>query len=150
MAKARFSEEQIATILAQSKNSQSNKSLCEQYAFSVSTLRRWQEHHAVIINNELKQTEASAKTVFLRFCILMLVLALILPKPMGALALPPWWIYYVYYIRRFRAISAKHIKSENTYLSRTGKGGGNLFYQLSWAFLFLFILSPLYYLTTAT
>ena len=46
MAKPRFTNEQIAEILQQSKEGASNKELCEHYQFSVSTLRRWQEQHA--------------------------------------------------------------------------------------------------------
>lgn len=41
MTKARFTEEQIADFLHQSKNSISNKELSEKYGFSVTTLRRW-------------------------------------------------------------------------------------------------------------
>ncbi len=38
MAKPRFTNEQIAEILQQSKEGASNKELCEHYQFSVSTL----------------------------------------------------------------------------------------------------------------
>lgn len=38
MAKTRFTSEQIADFLQQSKNGVSNKVLCERYEFSVSTL----------------------------------------------------------------------------------------------------------------
>ncbi len=54
MAKPRFTNEQIAEILQQSKEGASNKELCEHYQFSVSTLRRWQEQHADGIRSELK------------------------------------------------------------------------------------------------
>lgn len=55
MAKPRFTDEQIAEILQQSKEGASNKELCEHYQFSVSTLRRWQEQHAEGIRSELKK-----------------------------------------------------------------------------------------------
>lgn len=55
MAKPRFTNEQIAEILQQSKEGASNKELCEHYQFSVSTLRRWQEQHADGIRSELKK-----------------------------------------------------------------------------------------------
>ena len=40
MAKPRFTNEQIAEILQQSKEEENKKELCEHYKFSVSTLRR--------------------------------------------------------------------------------------------------------------
>ncbi len=46
MVRSRFTEEQIADFLQQSKNGVPNKALCEEYGFSNSTLRRWQEKHA--------------------------------------------------------------------------------------------------------
>lgn len=55
MAKARFTDEQIAEILQQSKKGAPNKDLCEYYQFSVSTLRRWQEQHAEGVRSELKK-----------------------------------------------------------------------------------------------
>lgn len=55
MAKARFTDEQIAEILQQSKKGAPNKELCEHYQFSVSTLRRWQEQHAEGVRSELKK-----------------------------------------------------------------------------------------------
>ena len=57
MAKVRFTEEQIADFLQQSKNGVPNNVLCEKFGFSPSTLRRWQELHAQRIRGELKQAE---------------------------------------------------------------------------------------------
>ncbi|AXB21668.1 hypothetical protein DPF89_04065 [Salmonella enterica subsp. enterica serovar Napoli] len=54
MVRARFTEEQIADFLQQSKNRVPNKALCEEYGFSNSTFRRWQEKHAESIRQELK------------------------------------------------------------------------------------------------
>ena len=67
MAKPRFTDEQIAEILQQSKEGASNKELCEHYQFSISTLRRWQEPHADGIRSELKKIESKAQIVFLLF-----------------------------------------------------------------------------------
>ena len=69
MAKARFTDEQIAEILQQSKKGAPNKDLCEHYQFSVSTLRRWQEQHAEGVRSELKKIESKAQIVFLLFCL---------------------------------------------------------------------------------
>lgn len=64
MVRSRFTEEQIADFLQQSKNGVPNKALCEEYGFSNSTLRRWQEKHAESVRRELKQIESTAKIVF--------------------------------------------------------------------------------------
>ncbi|EGW77844.1 hypothetical protein ECSTECO31_4799 [Escherichia coli STEC_O31] len=64
MAKPRFTNEQIAEILQQSKEGASNKELCEHYQFSVSTLRRWQEQHADGIRSELKKQNPKHKSSF--------------------------------------------------------------------------------------
>ena len=74
MAKPRFTNEQIAEILQQSKEGASNKELCEHYQFSVSTLRRWQEQHADGIRSELKKTESKAQIVFLVFFAIAILL----------------------------------------------------------------------------
>lgn len=137
MAKPRFTEEQIADFLCQSKNGVSSKALCEKYDFSPSTLRRWQEKHAENVRGELKKIETTASLFFLCFFIVALVFAVSFTKPTGAVVFPPFLIYCIYYIRRFREISAKHIKEKDTFLSRTGRAGGNIFYHLSWAILFL-------------
>lgn len=55
MVRSRFTEEQIADFLQQSKNGVPNKALCEEYGFSNSTLRRWQEKHAESIRQELNR-----------------------------------------------------------------------------------------------
>lgn len=144
MAKARFTEKQIADFLQQSKSGVSNKALCEKYEFSVSTLRRWQEQHAENVRVELKQVESTAAKVFLCFFISALMLAIIFSKSVGACVMPLFLLYCVGYIRRFRQISAKHIREENIFLSRTGRGAGNAFYQFSWAFIALFIFSVSY------
>ncbi|WP_032939907.1 transposase [Citrobacter youngae] len=138
MAKARFTEEQIADFLCQSKSGVPNKTLCEKYEFSPSTLRRWQELHAESIRQELRQIEANASMVFLCFFCVAFILAVAFTRLAGALAIPPFLIYCVSYIRRFRKISAKHIKEQDIFLSRSGKGGYNAFYTLSWSFIVLF------------
>ncbi|EJL4171244.1 transposase, partial [Escherichia coli] len=118
MAKPRFTDEQIAEILQQSKEGASNKELCEHYQFSVSTLRRWQEQHADGIRSELKKTESKAQIVFLVFFAIAILLTLIFDKPTGGWVIPPLLIYCVYYIRQYRNISGRHIKKEDIYLSR--------------------------------
>lgn len=100
MVRARFTEEQIADFLQQSKNGVPNKALCEEYGFSNSTLRRWQEKHAESIRQELKQIESTAKIVFLCFIVAAILLTLMFPKPTGALAIPPYLVYCISYIRR--------------------------------------------------
>ncbi|EHN5635203.1 transposase, partial [Escherichia coli] len=109
MAKPRFTNEQIAEILQQSKEGASNKELCEHYQFSVSTLRRWQEQHADGIRSELKKTESKAQIVFLVFFAIAILLTLIFDKPTGGWVIPPLLIYCVYYIRQYRNISGRHI-----------------------------------------
>ncbi|MDU2937597.1 MAG: transposase [Enterobacteriaceae bacterium] len=141
MAKSRFTEEQIAYFLQQSKNGVPDKVLCETCGFSISTLRRWRELHARGVDSELKQLESTAQMVFIGVFIVALLLALAFPKPTGALVIPPYLIYCVSYIRRFRKISAKHIQEVNTFLSRSGKGGHNVFYTLSWTFIILFVFT---------
>ncbi|MUZ20380.1 transposase, partial [Shigella flexneri] len=45
-------------------------------------------------------------------------------------------VYCISYIRRFRRISAKHIRRWDISSSRSGSGAENVFYKLSWTFLF--------------
>ncbi|WP_312411940.1 transposase [Pseudescherichia sp.] len=139
MAKARFTAEQIADFLYQSKNGVPDKLLCEQYGFSISTLRRWQALHADGIRRELKQAESNAGRVFLGTIAVALLLTLALSKSIGALIIPLFLLYCLHYIRRFRAISAKHIKPENTSLARYGLGANNAFYQFCWIIIVLII-----------
>ena len=122
MAKTRFTSEQIADFLQQSKNGVSNKVLCERYEFSVSTLRRWQEQHAEGVRRELKQLESTGAIVFLCFFISATLLAVMFSKPLGK-------------------ISAKHIQEENIFLARTGRGARNAFYHFSWAYIALFVFA---------
>ncbi len=139
MAKARFTAEQIADFLYQSKNGVPDKLLCEQYGFSISTLRRWQALHADGIRRELKQAESNAGRVFLGTIAVALLLTLAISKSIGALVIPLFLLYCLHYIRRFRAISAKHIKPENTSLARYGLGANNAFYQFCWITIVLII-----------
>lgn len=139
MAKVPFTAEQIADILYQSKNGTPDKLLCEQYGFSMSTLRRWQALHAEGIRRELKQAESHAGKVFLGSIAVALLLTLVFSKPIGALVIPLFLLYCIHYIRRFRAISAKHIKAENTALARHGLGANNAFYQFCWITITLII-----------
>jgi len=139
MAKARFTDEQIADFLYQSKNGVPDKLLCEQYGFSISTLRRWQALHADGIRRELKQAESNAGRVFLGTIAVALLLTLAISKSIGALVIPLFLLYCLHYIRRFRAISAKHIKPENTSLARYGLGANNAFYQFCWIIIVLII-----------
>lgn len=146
MAKNRFTAEQIADILQQTKSGIPGKVLCEKYQFSPSTLRRWQEQHAEGIRCELQQLESTAAKVFLCFFIATLTLAMIFSKPIAACVMPFFLGYCVSYIRRFRKISAKHIREENIFLSRCGRGASNAFYQFSWAFIALFVFSAGYFI----
>nr|WP_122984286.1 transposase [Escherichia marmotae] len=140
MAKARFTDEQIAEILQQSKKRAPNKDLCEHYQFSVSTLRRWQEQHAEGVRSELKKIESKAQIVFLLFFAASIILTLIFGKPTGGWVIPPLLLYCVYYIRLYRNISSRHIKKEDIYLSRSVNKSYSALYNLSWTFIcFLFL-----------
>lgn len=138
MAKARFTEEQIADFLQQSKDGVPNKVLCEKYGFSLSTLRRWQELHAQGIRQELNKLESIAAIVCSCFFIVAMMLGLAFPTSIAMWILPPFMVCCISYIRRFRAVSAKHIQEENVYLSRSGRGGNNVFYQLAWSLTIFF------------
>ncbi|WP_213134796.1 transposase [Citrobacter sp. FP75] len=144
MAKTRFTAEQIADFLQQSKSGVPNKILCEKYEFSVSTLRRWQDQHAEGIRRELKKLESTGSIVFLCFFISALLLAIIFSKLLSACVMFFFLVYCVDYIRKFRKISAKHIQEENIFLSRSGRGASNAFYHFCWAFIALFILGAGY------
>ncbi len=139
MAKARFTDEQIAEFLYQSKNGVPDKLLCEQYGFSISTLRRWQALHAEGIRRELKQAESAAGKVFLGAIVAALLLTFAFSKSVGALVIPLFLLYCIYYIRRFHTLSAKHIKAENAALARFGLGANNAFYQFCWIAIILII-----------
>lgn len=137
MAKPRFTDEQIAAFLDQAKRGTPDHELCEKYGFSHSTLRRWQALHSEGIRGELKQAESSAGLVFLAAIAAALLLTLAFSKAVGALVMPLFILYCLYYIRRYRSISAKHIKAVNTSLARTGLGSNNAFYQFCWLALIL-------------
>ncbi|MBA8061926.1 transposase [Citrobacter freundii] len=141
MAKARFTAEQIADFLQQSKSGVSNKVLCEKYEFSVSTLRRWQEQHAEGVRRELKQLESTGLIVFLCFFISTPLLTVIFSKLLGAGVMFFFLVYCVGYIHQFRKVSAKHIREENIFLSRSGRGARNAFYHFCWAFIALFVFA---------
>lgn len=55
MSKKRFTDEQIADFLRQAKEGVPDKALCEKYAFSISTLRRWKALHDSAIRQNLKK-----------------------------------------------------------------------------------------------
>lgn len=141
MAKARFTEEQITTFLQQIKKGVPAKELCETHGFSMSTLRRWQELHAQHIRGELKKMETTASYIYLGFLIVSVSLTLIFSKTVAMWTLPLFLLYCVNYIRRYRALSAKHIKEENTSLARSGIGASNAFYLFSWTILLLVLAS---------
>lgn len=144
--KNRFTAEHIADVLQQAKSGVPNKVLCETYAFSPSTLRRWREQHAEDVRHELQQLESTAAKVFLCFFLLALLLSVVFSKPVGACVMPFFLLYCVGYIRRFRRISAKHIEQENIFLSRCGRGAKNAFYLFSWAFVAFFIFTVGYFI----
>lgn len=137
MAQARFTEEQIAAFLQQTKSGTPEKELCETHGFSMSTLRRWQERHAQHIRSELKKMETTASFVFLGFLVASVMLALIFSKAVAIWTIPLFLLYCVSYICRYRALSAKHIKKENTFLARSGVGASNAFYLFCWTILLL-------------
>ncbi|WP_405023082.1 transposase [Leclercia sp. LTM14] len=61
MSRKRFKEEQIADFLRQAKEGMPDKALCEQYGFSITTLRRWKELHDGAIRNKLKKWNRSQR-----------------------------------------------------------------------------------------
>jgi hypothetical protein len=109
------------------------------FGFSPSTLRRWQELHAQRIRGELKQAEKTASYVFLGFLISTLLLAFIFSKPVASWVIPFVLLYCLRYIRRYRALSAEHIKEGIP--PRTFRLADNVFYQLSWCLIILFLCS---------
>ncbi len=141
MAKARFTEEQIADFLQQSKSGVPDKVLCETYGFSISTLRRWRELHAARVRSELKKLESTAAIVYPGFLIVAVLLSVAFSKMVGALILPLLLLYCIYYIRRFRDISARHINEENTVIARMGRGANNAFYLFCWVVIILVIFT---------
>ncbi len=145
MAKARFTDAQIADILQQSKEGAPDKVLCEHYEFSVNTLRRWRERHAEGVRSELKKIESKAQIVFLVFFAIAIILTLIFDKPTGGWVIPPLLLYCVYYIRLYRSISARHIKKEDIYLSRSINKSHSALYNLSWSFICFFIFAVIYF-----
>ncbi len=147
MAKARFTEEQIASILQQAKSGTPGQELCEMYGFSMSTLRRWQELHAQHIRGELKKMETTASFIYLGFLVISVTLALVFSKAVAMWMMPLFLLYCVIYICRYRALSAQHIKEENTSLARYGIGASNAFYLFSWTILLVVLASLGYGLT---
>lgn len=140
MSRKRFTEEQIADFLRQAKEGVSNKALCEQYGFSISTLRRWKELHDSAIRNQLKKRESTASVVYLGIIAVSLLLAIFSHKAAGVLFICLMLGYCIYYIVQFRKTSGLFISSENVFLSRSGLGASNAFYFFSWIFVILFSL----------
>lgn len=141
MAKTRFTSEQIADFLQQSKNGVSNKVLCERYEFSVSTLRRWQEQHAEGVRRELKQLESTGAIVFLCFFISATLLAVMFSKPLGAGVMFFFWCTALATSANFARYLQNTSGEENIFLARTGRGARNAFYHFSWAYIALFVFA---------
>lgn len=140
MSRKRFTEEQIADYLRQAKEGMPDKALCEQYGFSISTLRRWKELHDSAIRNKLKKMESTAAVVYLAIVAVSVLLAIVFDKVVGVLFLSLMLGYCVYYIVQFRKVSGLFISADNVFLSRRGLGASNAFYLFSWIFVILFTL----------
>lgn len=65
------------------------------------------------------------------FIVAAILLTLMFPKPTAALAIPPYLVYCISYIRRFRRISAKHIRRWDISSSRSGLGQRMYFTNLA-------------------
>lgn len=140
MSRKRFTEEQIADYLRQAKEGMPDKALCEQYGFSISTLRRWKELHDSAIRNKLRKMESTAAVVYLAIVAVSVLLAIVFDKVVGVLFLSLMLGYCVYYIVQFRKVSGLFISGDNVFLSRRGLGASNAFYLFSWIFVILFTL----------
>lgn len=140
MSRKRFTEEQIADFLRQAKEGMSDKALCEQYGFSITTLRRWKELHDSAIRNKLRKMESTAAVVYLAIVAVSVLLATVFDKVVGVLFLSLMLGYCVYYIVQFRKVSGLFISGDNVFLSRRGLGASNAFYLFSWIFVILFTL----------
>ena len=140
MSRKRFTEEQIADFLRQAKAGMSDKALCEQYGFSITTLRRWKELHDGAIRNKLKKMESIAAVVYLAIIATSVLLAIVFDKVVGVLFIFLMLGYCVYYIVQFRKVSGLFISGDNVFLSRRGLGASNAFYLFSWIFVILFTL----------
>ncbi len=140
MSRKRFTEEQIADFLRQAKEGMPDKALCEQYGFSITTLRRWKELHDGAIRNKLKKMESIAAVVYLAIIATSVLLAIVFDKVAGVLFIFLMLGYCVYYIVQFRKVSGLFISGDNVFLSRRGLGASNAFYLFSWIFVVLFTL----------
>ncbi|MBZ0057694.1 transposase [Leclercia adecarboxylata] len=140
MSRKRFKEEQIADFLRQAKEGMPDKALCEQYGFSITTLRRWKELHDGAIRNKLKKMESIAAVVYLAIIATSVLLAIVFDKVVGVLFIFLMLGYCVYYIVQFRKVSGLFISGDNVFLSRRGLGASNAFYLFSWIFVILFTL----------
>ncbi|MFZ3618368.1 transposase [Leclercia barmai] len=140
MSRKRFKEEQIADFLRQAKEGMPDKALCEQYGFSITTLRRWKELHDGAIRNKLKKMESIAAVVYLAIIATSVLLAIVFDKVVGVLFIFLMLGYCVYYIVQFRKVSGLFISGDNVFLSRRGLGASNAFYLFSWIFVVLFTL----------
>jgi len=140
MSRKRFTEEQIADVLRQAKEGMPDKALCEQYGFSISTLRRWKELHDSAIRNKLRKMESTAAVVYLAIVAVSVLLATVFDKVVGVLFLSLMLGYCVNYIVQFRKVSGLFISADNVFLSRRGLGASNAFYLFSWIFVILFTL----------
>lgn len=136
MVRSRFTEEQIADFLQQSKTAyrirRCAKNMDLATARSVAGRRNMLKAYARIKTDRIYREDS-----LLCFIVAAILLTLMFPKPTAALAIPPYLVYCISYIRRFRRISAKHIRRWDISSSRSGSGAENVFYKLSWTFLFL-------------
>jgi len=144
MSRKRFTEEQIADFLRQAKEGVSDKALCEKYAFSISTLRRWKALHDSAIRNKLKKMESTAAVVYLGIIAVSLLLAIFSHKVGGVLFIFLMLGYCVHYIAQFRKTSGLFVATDNVFVSRTGLGASNAFYWFSWIFVILFTFCTAY------
>jgi len=148
MSRKRFTDEQITEFLRQAKDGVPNKKLCEKYGFSVSTLRRWKELHDNVVRNQLEKMESTAAIVYLGIIIASLLLTIFSHKAAGMLFTLLMPGHCIYYVVRYRKVSGKFISSDNVFLSRSGRGANNVFYRLSWVFVFIILSSIVYAILT--
>ena len=141
MAKARFTDEQIADFLQQVKSGVANNELCEKYGFSLSSLRRWEAQHASRVRHALKQLELIGSAVYAGGLLFAVIIAVAVSKAAAAWTLPLFLIFCIGYIYRFRQLSARHIREADTSLCRWGPGACNAFYKFCWGCVGIVVLA---------
>jgi len=108
----------------------------------------WKELHDNVVRNQLEKMESTAAIVYLGIIIASLLLTIFSHKAAGMLFTLLMPGHCIYYVVRYRKVSGKFISSDNVFLSRSGRGANNVFYRLSWVFVFIILSSIVYAILT--